>query len=342
MIYELKDEAKNATAEAARDFFVKQATQAGATLRSGPDGYQATFSQTVNGARLWYLYEHGSGNETSTGSYKLTTLTEAPFPREVEARAMPPEGLTSPGKTCGPPPWLTRSFPQFRPEQCDFRDFDSIKIETPDGDRVLAGRILTVRYALADPARDPVALLVVRNFREAFASIGAAPISAPDDLYTAIANAKTDHGEFWFIYRHGDGNENSTGRFELTTVQIGGPPPKACTLEVYGVNFDFDKAVPREDSEPVLKQVLALFIADPAYSAEVGGHTDNVGKSGYNLKLSDARARAVKAWLIANGVAASRIEAKGYGDTKPLAPNDSDDHRAKNRRVELKRAHCGP
>ena len=67
----------------------------------------------------------------------------------------------------------------------------------------------------------------------------------------------------------------------------GGPPPKECTIEVYGVNFDFNKSVLRPDSEPVLRAVLQLFTATPSFRAEVGGHTDNIGTPEYNMKLSD-------------------------------------------------------
>jgi len=124
------------------------------------------------------------------------------------------------------------------------------------------------------------------------------------------------------------------------TVQIGGPPPKACTLQVYGINFDFDKAIVRPDSEPVLNQLLALFKSDAAYSAEIGGHTDNVGKPDYNRTLSGSRAEAVKAWLTDHGIAGGRLSTAGYGDTKPLVPNSNDENRARNRRVELKRKEC--
>jgi len=128
----------------------------------------------------------------------------------------------------------------------------------------------------------------------------------------------------------------------LLTAELkpGAPPPKACTIEVYGVNFDFDKAVLRPDSEPVLRAILKLFTSEPSFSAEVGGHTDNIGKSDYNIKLSEARAAAVKAWLVAHGAAADHVTSHGYGDTRPLVPNDSDADRFKNRRVELRRANC--
>jgi outer membrane protein OmpA-like peptidoglycan-associated protein len=86
--------------------------------------------------------------------------------------------------------------------------------------------------------------------------------------------------------------------------------------------------------------VRALFANDPSYSAQIGGHTDNQGARGYNMKLSARRAEAVKAWLVAKGIAASRITTAGYGDTHPLVPNTSDENRARNRRVELRRKGC--
>jgi outer membrane protein OmpA-like peptidoglycan-associated protein len=115
---------------------------------------------------------------------------------------------------------------------------------------------------------------------------------------------------------------------------------KNCKASLYGVNFDFDKATLRPDSDAPLSQLLAVLRDDPKLTVEIGGHTDNVGKSDYNLALSGKRAEAVRAWLIAHGIAASRLTSHGYGDTQPLVPNNSDENRAKNRRVEIKKANC--
>jgi outer membrane protein OmpA-like peptidoglycan-associated protein len=114
-----------------------------------------------------------------------------------------------------------------------------------------------------------------------------------------------------------------------------------CKVALYGINFDFNQATIRKDAEPVLRQVLGLFTGDASLAVEIGGHTDNVGTASYNMDLSTRRAQAVKAWLVTHGVAAARLTAKGYGDTVPLVPNDSDANRFKNRRVELKRPDCG-
>lgn len=132
--------------------------------------------------------------------------------------------------------------------------------------------------------------------------------------------------------------------YELTVADAGSglreDLKKDCKAALYGVNFDFDKATLRPDSEPALNQVLALMKDEPKLAVEIGGHTDNVGKPEYNAKLSDARAASVVQWLVQHGIAASRLSSHGYGDTQPLVPNDSDEDRAKNRRVELKRKGC--
>jgi len=115
---------------------------------------------------------------------------------------------------------------------------------------------------------------------------------------------------------------------------------KTCKIELYGVNFDFNEATLRSESDSVLQQVLSLLHADATLKFEIGGHTDDVGKAAYNQDLSQRRADAVKAWFVAHGITADRLTTKGYGDTVPLVPNTSDVNRAKNRRVEMKKPGC--
>lgn len=115
---------------------------------------------------------------------------------------------------------------------------------------------------------------------------------------------------------------------------------KDCHVPLYGVTFDFNKTTLRPDSEGVLQRILTLLQGDAALAVEVQGHTDNVGGDDYNLKLSQGRADAVKAWLVIKGIAAGRISTRGYGRQQPVASNDNDEGRAKNRRVELARTGC--
>jgi outer membrane protein OmpA-like peptidoglycan-associated protein len=115
---------------------------------------------------------------------------------------------------------------------------------------------------------------------------------------------------------------------------------KSCKVPVYGLNFDFDKATLRADSEAALNAILAFLNAYPDLAVELAGHTDNVGKPDYNAKLSEARVNTVRGWLVGKGVKPERLTAKGYGDAQPVATNDAPEGRAKNRRVELRKRGC--
>ena len=110
---------------------------------------------------------------------------------------------------------------------------------------------------------------------------------------------------------------------------------KSGHVAVYGIHFDTGKATIQADSADTLNQVVALLQQNPDLKLRVEGHTDNQGSAASNQVLSEKRAQAVVAWLVAHGVDAARLKAQGYGQTKPVADNSSDDGRAKNRRVEL-------
>ena len=109
-------------------------------------------------------------------------------------------------------------------------------------------------------------------------------------------------------------------------------------IAVYGINFDTAKSSVSADSEPVLSQVREMLAAHPELKIKIEGHTDNVGGQAANQLLSQQRAAAVKAWLVKAGIAEDRLSTSGHGDSRPLAANDSDEGRGKNRRVELVRA----
>jgi outer membrane protein OmpA-like peptidoglycan-associated protein len=100
------------------------------------------------------------------------------------------------------------------------------------------------------------------------------------------------------------------------------------------VEFDTGSAKIRGEAVKDLNE-LAELIKDGKTKGEIAGHTDNVGDAAANLALSQARAESVVAYLIGKGVPKDALTAKGYGDSKPLAPNDSDANKQRNRRVEF-------
>ena len=116
----------------------------------------------------------------------------------------------------------------------------------------------------------------------------------------------------------------------LKKVQVG----KSIVLK--NIFFDVAKSTLRSESTAELNRLVALMNENPTIRIEIGGHTDNVGSDDYNQKLSENRAKAVVDYLISNGINKSRLEWKGYGESTPLASNDTPEGRQQNRRTEFK------
>ena len=106
-------------------------------------------------------------------------------------------------------------------------------------------------------------------------------------------------------------------------------------IVTHGINFDIDKANIKPESMGTLNMIVQVMKDNPGIKFEVDGHTDNSGTAAHNLTLSQQRANAVKDELIKLGIDASRLSAKGLGDTKPIADNSSIEGKANNRRVEF-------
>ena len=107
------------------------------------------------------------------------------------------------------------------------------------------------------------------------------------------------------------------------------------TVRLNNIFFDSGKSTLRAESYPELNRVVKLMNQNPALEIELAGHTDNEGADDLNLKLSGDRAAAVKAYIVSKGIPDARISAKGYGETKPVAGNNTEEGKQLNRRVEF-------
>jgi outer membrane protein OmpA-like peptidoglycan-associated protein len=108
------------------------------------------------------------------------------------------------------------------------------------------------------------------------------------------------------------------------------------SIVLRNIFFDFDKATLRPESKTELENLIKLMNDNPNIKIEISGHTDNIGSAAYNQKLSESRAKAVVDYLIEHGIDKSRLSYMGYGFDKPIAPNDTEEGRQLNRRVEFK------
>ena len=122
------------------------------------------------------------------------------------------------------------------------------------------------------------------------------------------------------------------------------PPPAPKRVEVTAdkivinekIQFDFDKTTIKPESNGLLDELVSVINANPQIKKiAIEGHTDSDGSDQYNLKLSDGRAGSVKEYFTGHGVAAGRLTAKGFGETKPIASNETPEGKEANRRVEF-------
>lgn len=119
-----------------------------------------------------------------------------------------------------------------------------------------------------------------------------------------------------------------------TAVDAMGCPRKG-SVTLAGVTFEFNSSKLTAESRPILNDVAADLVKHPRLKVELEGHTDSVGADAYNLKLSQQRADSVREYLISQGVAANQLTAKGFGETRPTASNNSEAGRSENRRVAM-------
>lgn len=167
-----------------------------------------------------------------------------------------------------------------------------------------------------------------------FTALNAALISA------SVMTAHAAEGVFYDPTNAASASGNTVGYELYGTIGCPGrglldAPCVADAVVLKGVNFDFDKSSLRPESYAVLDKAAVALKKQGNTKVKVAGHTDSRGDDKYNLALSQRRAETVRAYLIKKGVAANRLTAKGYGESRPVADNATKEGRFKNRRVEL-------
>ncbi|WP_068550145.1 OmpA family protein [Thermosulfidibacter takaii] len=135
--------------------------------------------------------------------------------------------------------------------------------------------------------------------------------------------------------------EDSDGDGVIDSLDKCPDTPKGAKVNAMGcwkpgvVYFDTDSAEIKPEFVPVLEEILNVMKLNPELKLGILGYTDSVGSEEYNYKLSLRRAEAVKQWFVEHGICGCRVNTKGFGEKYPAAPNDTEEGRARNRRVEF-------
>ena len=258
----------------------------------------------------------------------------------VPARLIAQEDAPQDAEGCKDSPIITR-MPGSTIHSCENKEYEQVKMpvaKNKDGEvteKTLEGEFHSWDYGTREGVSE---IQVFRNFETALKQAGM-KIVYEDSPGTITANK----GDTWYWLQ----NSGSYYYQTLLTVKsmqqevmadassIADELSKSGHIALYGIHFETAKATILPDSETVLAEVAKMLQQNRDVKVSIEGHTDNVGSAAANQTLSEKRAQAVVAWLSSHGIEGSRLQAKGWGASKPVDDNATEDGRAKNRRVEL-------
>jgi OmpA-OmpF porin, OOP family len=247
-------------------------------------------------------------------------------------------------KNCQDHPLFTR-MPNSWIHGCKEKEFDAYAFTIAKGKtEQVEGRLWMIRYYPQASAKSkPSELQILRNFENAVKRLGGAVVYSEKtkETFRLTKDGKEVWVEVWAEF---------TGKYGLTIVEKGSMAQDIVAnadafandlkttghSAVYGIYFDTGKSEIKPESDQAIGEIAKLLKGDAGLKVYVVGHTDNVGGLDANMKLSQSRADAVLQALVRNhSITASRLKAYGDGPYAPVASNDTEDGRAKNRRVEL-------
>ena len=231
-------------------------------------------------------------------------------------------------------------------------EFDSYNFFNGKNCTTIEGKIYKRHYSLKEDAQKSSVIQISRNYANAIRNMGGTVIfeGAPQDadcadrngLQMVIGKVVKDGNEMWVEVSPGvDANEyyitivlKELMKQVVTSSDMFDALNRDGHVALY-INFDTGKSIIRDESKPVIDQIVQMMKSNPDLKIGVEGHTDNVGTPASNKTLSEARAKSVVSSIVAQGVSADRLSQAGFGQEKPIADNNTEEGRAKNRRVEL-------
>jgi OmpA-OmpF porin, OOP family len=247
-------------------------------------------------------------------------------------------------------PMLSR-FPGYYIEDYEAQDFSSYDFQLAgDKEQKVEGRYWQIAYWLKEGAKKGGPVQIGRNYINLFVKNGGARLLEDLDAGGGILTARMPAGgkNIWLEVDISNDGEVFTltvveeaameQKVEFSAMELSTILNEKGSVALHGILFDTGQATIRDESKGDLQAIGDLLKQQPALRLEIQGHTDNVGAADANRRLSEARAAAVKQYLVTNhSVPADHLTTSGFGDAKPVAENTTEQGRAQNRRVELVR-----
>ncbi len=234
--------------------------------------------------------------------------------------------------------------PGYSIQDCKGEEFGVFGFFLPRGKKnPVEGRTTFITYRIDNRKDEQSGLAVIRNYQNAIAKAGGTVLEI-DPQRWVNAKVSSNGREVWVQVEKGNGliwmslveKEAMKQHVQADAAAMAGDLSSTGHVAVYGIFFDTGSAEVKPESRLALQEIAKLLARTPALKLEVVGHTDMTGGLDANMKLSQARAEAVvKALTGEHGVAGPRLKPFGVGPLAPVASNDSDEGRARNRRVEL-------
>ena len=232
-------------------------------------------------------------------------------------------------------------------ESYDMQDYGGydLYLEPP---KHVEGRYWAITYQVPEGGKKFGPLQIGRNYTDLMVKRGGRRLFEQLDAGggTTVAQLPVGGKNIWLeIYVSNSGERYELyvieeaameQKVEFTAAELAKMLNETGSVALHNILFDTGKATLRPESTSTLAAIGDLLKTDPALRLEIQGHTDNVGAAAANLKLSQERAASVKTHLVQTyGVDAGRLTTTGFGDTRPVGDNHTEEGRASNRRVEL-------
>lgn len=214
------------------------------------------------------------------------------------------------------------------------------------------GRVIKLGYSFvpaSDQDKAPSPYQVIKNYENAILKNGGKKVySAVTEGPQGATFTFSSKGKNYYVVLDNmtPGRDDVCDGFELVIIEMEGMKQDIAATEIFEklnsegsvslyINFETGKSDIKSESQKTVDQLVEMLRANPSLKVSIEGHTDNVGSPATNKSLSEARAKAVMKAVVAAGIDAARLSAKGWGQEKPVADNKTDEGKAKNRRVEV-------